>query len=290
MEDIVKLVQCPCCFDVPRPGPNNSIGLCERGHIICHNCTVEVLKVKQECPICRSESLALSTSNYIANGLMRILTGVTVYRCKFDNCDRSFVGDAIIDHEKCCEMKPIKCPKYFCGQSEIIGNYLKGEHPCILPIAPLPMKPNIWETTVNIEDIFSIDDYRVRVQTKFQPRLLQTSSASTNDFNRIFIGIANYTHQSVIVYNGWLNRKEDTHELITKLRGNMYVFVHTSDGSVGFSNSTRLMFETNLPTRANDGVYLNIATLSKWLYWTTRSKCPKCPTNMQPHMHIRMSL
>jgi len=293
MEDIVKLIVCPCCYEVPRPGLNNDIGLCNNGHLVCIACFKEIQRNKKECPICRSANINVSTSHYLVNGLVSIITAITVYTCKYEKCNEMIEGShAIREHEQHCEMKLLKCPKMHCNVTKPFHSFVNGEHPCLMSVPCQDFLGHLgqkqWHFTINIEDLFSVDSFRARVGPSFQPRLLTNGNRSHD--RRLLFNVANFTTHSVILYTGWLNTKDDSPKELEEFKSHIYVYIATKEGSVGYAIMGRVFCEDDTVIRVTEGIYLNYITLSKWLQWANGFKCTFCDQHTRAHLHVKVTI
>jgi hypothetical protein len=291
MEEILKLIVCPCCYEIPRPGLNNEIGLCNNGHLVCIACFVKLQCSKKECPVCRSVDINVSTSHYLVNGLLSIISAITVYTCKYEHCSQAIEGSqAIKEHEQHCEMKLLKCPQMHCKAAKSFQSFINGEHSCLIsePCQDILADQKQWHFTINLEDFFSVDSFKARIQSTFQPRLLINSDCSHH--RRLFINATNFSMQSIIIYTGWLNTSDDSPKELKELKSHLHVYIATKAGSVGYAVMGRIFCQDETTIRCSEGIYLNYVTLSKWLQWTNDFKCTFCNHHSHAHLHVKVTL
>jgi E3 ubiquitin-protein ligase SIAH1 len=92
-EDLVPLLECPVCFDLPLP----PIRTCYQGHIICVNCC-DKLSV---CPLCQ-KPIGIGR-NYFAETFLNTCT----MRCRYyeDGCAVELPGSKIRAHMDRCNYR-----------------------------------------------------------------------------------------------------------------------------------------------------------------------------------------
>jgi len=102
---IVKLLECPECFNIPRELP---IPQCPAGHIVCRSCKDSV---QSNCPTCRRRMYHDGTSSLAASLIEKV-----PHKCKY-----SFYGCEVKDllaplkiHEEKCVERTIKCLSCRC--------------------------------------------------------------------------------------------------------------------------------------------------------------------------------
>ncbi|CAL8137606.1 unnamed protein product [Orchesella dallaii] len=98
-EDILSLLECPVCFDLPLP----PIRTCVQGHIICAECCSRLTK----CPLCQ-QRIDIGRNFFAEDFLNR-----SVIKCRFkvDGCDAELVGEKMKAHAQICEFRPLKCKR-----------------------------------------------------------------------------------------------------------------------------------------------------------------------------------
>ena len=99
-------LECPVCFEIPRELP---IPACPKGHIVCKNCRKNV----ETCPTCRAD---------FRPGGVNIPVGAMIqkipHKCKFSKygCDVQMKLEDLVQHEKRCPERTVRCPDDACGQ------------------------------------------------------------------------------------------------------------------------------------------------------------------------------
>lgn len=269
-------------------GPRNEIGLCNNGHTCCQRCFRELQRTKTECPVCRSTKIALNTSHYVVNGLFAIISAITLYPCKFQGCTANLIGNAITEHELHCPFKLLKCPKAGCTESHTLQTYLDGKHYCIEKVHPHQFQKNQWHMTINLQEVFSMDAFRVKLSNTFKPKLL-TNPNNHLPSNHLFINTTSYTTQSMIFFLGCLEPKTETTMANQQINCRLNAFVYTKEGKVAISNLGRIIHQDDTVRNVADGLYINNGTLIKWIKWTQEHTCSRCPNNPHPHMHFVVS-
>ena len=100
-EDLVgKLrdrVECPVCMEVPKTAP---IYVCSNGHVVCVSC------VRNTCPVCRTRMVR--KNNILALTVVKNIQ----HQCK--DCYQDFDFESLIQHQKECEHRLVKCPDIYC--------------------------------------------------------------------------------------------------------------------------------------------------------------------------------
>ena len=248
------------------------------------------LSTKKECPVCRSPEVNISSSHYIVNGILSIVVANTTYNCFYENCNKSLKGIAIVDHQKFCRLKVVPCPKRGCEEGHHrISSLAEDQHPCVEIVRPLKPDSKVWSTTINLDDLFSMDYYRLYMSRKLLPKLLCNPNASP-PFDRLFLDIGQYTASGIMLFMGCLSLYDEVSNLVDNYKSHLEAYVFTKEGTVGYTNLGRIMCHNEKISRANDGIYLNNQTLTNWIKWTHDHPCKICPKNKKPHMHISASV
>ena len=114
-EDIREDLECPICFKIPRTTP---IYQCEQGHIHCKTCHTRL----RNCPICRGP--IGNTRNLVVE---KIISKPPVKCANFEKgCQEpQALPDQIIEHEKYCEFRMVKCFFEGCEDSFIFNNVVE---------------------------------------------------------------------------------------------------------------------------------------------------------------------
>lgn len=92
-EDIVSLLECPVCFDLPLP----PIKTCIQGHIICADCCCRLNK----CPLCQ-QKIDIGRNFFAENFISK-----SVIKCKFkvDGCNEELPGEKMKEHIQNCDFR-----------------------------------------------------------------------------------------------------------------------------------------------------------------------------------------
>ena len=99
-------LECPVCFEIPRELP---IPACPKGHIVCKTCRKNV----ETCPTCRAD---------FRPGGVNIPVGAMIqkipHKCKFSRygCDVQMKLEDLVQHEKRCPERLVRCPDDACGK------------------------------------------------------------------------------------------------------------------------------------------------------------------------------
>ena len=288
MEEISKLFKCPCCYETPKPGPNNEIGLCANGHVCCYRCSRDLMEQKTECPVCRSPNIVQTTSHYTVNGLLSIFSSITNYSCKHEGCPAVFQGNIIDKHEIHCEFSPVRCPNR-CGEPHIFQRLTSGKHPCVKMVLPDKSTNSIWNTTINIEDIFSVSSYSICVSKSFKPRMF-SNPLSPPPTDRLFLNVEPFAFHGVMLFVGCIAHSTDSSPLMNNITSHIEAFVFTKEGSVGYSGIGRILYDNEKIKQSTDGIYLTNQTLINWIKWGYNYTCKVCPDNPKMHIHVAVSL
>lgn len=174
-----KLLDCPVCLEMMRPG-NKAVGFCKFNHIFCQTCANELCKKELPvCPVCRSPGIDIVSHNYLAINLIDALADMTVYVCKYPSCNKSMIGTILQEHEKHCTERPLLCPRGHCQQSVPYYALVQQTHPCLnLSYArwsnntAVGHSENVWEFTVDLDDVFCMDTCTEQVSQAYNPTLL----------------------------------------------------------------------------------------------------------------------
>jgi hypothetical protein len=289
LEDLKKLLECPCCYDIPFPG-TNSTGLCENGHIVCTRCAQQVLRQSASCPMCRDLKFYIVRGHCLTIKVINILTNHMIYTCKHANCLQAMTGNLLLQHQRLCQFKPLICPAANCGFISPISDFLSGEHPECLDIVQRDHVLEGWHLTINIDQAYCFDTNIARVNESYKPSLLVGRWNDGQFDSHAYINMAN-KHGNVIVFPGWLNKYHHMDDSLKNLKINMSVFIYSISGVIGQFVAKRPLYQGNQVTQINDGVCLHRQTLFNWSEWSSSVICPECPGNVQtPHFHVKVAI
>lgn len=92
-DDVLPLLECPVCFDLPLP----PIRTCIQGHIICADCCLKLPR----CPLCQ-QRIDIGR-NFFAEHFLNN----SVIKCKFtiDGCRAELPGEKLKRHMQTCEFR-----------------------------------------------------------------------------------------------------------------------------------------------------------------------------------------
>jgi len=99
VKQLKEKIECPVCMEIPRKG---HVLVCPNGHFVCHVCK------KDSCPTCRSN---MGSNKSILAGT--IIDNIE-HKCKFEDCDQSFLLPDICKHEGTCPHRTVVCPHPSC--------------------------------------------------------------------------------------------------------------------------------------------------------------------------------
>ena len=114
-EDIREDLQCPVCFKIPRTTP---IFQCEEGHILCNTCHPRL----HDCPVCRRP-----LRNTRCRAIEKIISKLPLRCINFnEGCDEpQALPDKIIEHEKECNYRSVKCVFKRCNDQVVVSKFLE---------------------------------------------------------------------------------------------------------------------------------------------------------------------
>ena len=203
-DKLIKLIECPVCLDLVRPGCT-TIGACNNGHIVCPHCAVDVRvsesgdeesgneavahRLLPKCPVCRSRTFNSTSRSYLAITLVDALTDCTVYRCRHTGCNTSVLGKQIIQHEHNCALKPFVCPRQLCNRKIAYKDVVSQKHDCVALAEPVESCYNTesflrWKRVIEFDEIFSFDTCCENITELFKPiALLPLNPAFEDDGN-----------------------------------------------------------------------------------------------------------
>lgn len=120
VEEFQSSLECPVCLLIPREVP---IPSCCAGHIICKSCRKKVTS----CPTCR---VPYNSKNSMTNSLASSLIATVLHKCKYSqyNCNVKLKLNDIVNHERKCPERTVKCPDPECQEVVQMRSY--DEHPC----------------------------------------------------------------------------------------------------------------------------------------------------------------
>jgi len=99
-------LECPVCLNIPRELPVPS---CPSGHIVCRPCKKRVT----DCPTCRQPMPANMTNSVVGSLIEQVQ-----HKCKYSDqgCEVKMMLEDLVNHEKHCPERTIKCPYYNCAR------------------------------------------------------------------------------------------------------------------------------------------------------------------------------
>lgn len=97
-EQVEEILQCPCCFNIPREQPISS---CSAGHLVCERCRPNITF----CPICRGSLM------YCTNTVAGKICLLASHYCKYNNggCLVKLPLPKLEDHERSCDERTVVC-------------------------------------------------------------------------------------------------------------------------------------------------------------------------------------
>ena len=115
LEDIREDLECPVCLKTPRTTP---IYQCEQGHIHCKTCHPRL----PNCPVCRGP--IGNTRSLVAE---KIISKLPLQCANLENgCQETRpLLDQIIEHEKYCEFRMVKCFYKWCDKTVAFKNLVE---------------------------------------------------------------------------------------------------------------------------------------------------------------------
>ena len=108
-------LECPVCFNLPRPGP---IYGCRNGHHVCQRCQKSI----KNCPICRDPDV--KCRQLMLEAMLKGISNRDGFKikCKHDHCNVEGSLENIGEHENLCVAREIICPMSFRGVCQFKGN------------------------------------------------------------------------------------------------------------------------------------------------------------------------
>jgi len=148
----VKIWNVQFCLKTPRTTP---IYQCEQGHIHCNTCHPRL----KNCPVCRGP--IGNTRNLVVE---KIISKLPVRCTNFENgCQETrALLDQIIEHEKYCEFRMVKCFSKLCDKTVAFKNLVEhvkttSKPPHFIRVKNGP-KTN-WSISANYKYEFLIEDF-----------------------------------------------------------------------------------------------------------------------------------
>ncbi|CAG7822080.1 unnamed protein product, partial [Allacma fusca] len=95
--ELVKIMECPVCHEIPMPPINN----CGKGHIICTHCRKKLSK----CPLCKSPFT--ESRNFALESIVQ----TSKFLCDYheNGCNSILSGCNLQKHHDECEFRPMIC-------------------------------------------------------------------------------------------------------------------------------------------------------------------------------------
>jgi hypothetical protein len=286
LQDLSKSVECPCCYDEPRPG-TTTVGMCNNGHMTCESCATYLINASSPCPICREKSIKVVKGHKLAVTVIQLMAQFLTYHCRHEHCTTRVMGHLIGQHEKECSHKPIRCPAANCRFSGGVYRYLEGMHKCVT-VCPKKESTNSWKFGLSLNLVYSVDYNLARISDRFKPVVLK---GLFHGFpSCAFINMAS-REDAILIYSGWLNQKSHMGEEHQNIRLEIHAYVNTNTGKIGQFVSQYPRYEGEIVESDEDGIVLSRETLYNWSKWSHTHHCLECDrrTN-KPHMHIEVKM
>lgn len=284
MSDLKKILECPCCYDIPLPG-TISTGLCANGHVVCTDCTIQILRHSDCCPLCRHLQFYVVRGHSLTVKIIQTLTNHLTYSCPYHNCMRTMTGNLYLQHLKDCEYKPIDCPAANCIYNAPIADYLNDRHPECLDIVYRNEDIGCWDFAVDMRMVYCFDTNIARVNETFKPSLLVGKWNHGEHDSHAYINMIQ-RQGSIVIYAGWMNKLIDMESSMKDLRVDLSVYIHSASGIIGHFVSKSPVYEGDSITQNSVGVSILRQTLFNWAEWSNVTICPACNIRT-PHFHIK---
>lgn len=288
VKKITKLIECPVCLEILRPG-TKTVGMCEFGHLICVRCYQQIVTDEaQMCPLCRSDTLNFRTCHYLATNLIEIVTDVTVFKCQHPECAVELLGKHILSHEKECAYKLLDCPKRSCNKQSPYFHYVSGQHPCIKKVFADP-ETKQWKSTLKFKHIYSVDTIHARVSKAFRPfLLLPPADDNTTPHSKLFVG-AYLGTWGIWLFVSSLEIEKDIPHTIKNKTFKMNLEVYTYAGKISVITKLPFVLLSSIKPNQNqmDGLHLSLHTIITFMKMANEKACTECDEQLI-HMHISL--
>lgn len=289
VDDLKKLLECPCCLELPFP-EDLSIGLCNNGHYVCLTCSSRILLRTDRCPLCRQPGFQIIRGFSFVVKTIQLLTNQLVYVCRHGNCNEQRSGNELLQHEKICRLKPVECPRLDCFYKGPIDQFLDDHHfPCVQVVKRQLPSPG-WSFVIDLDMAYCFDTNTARVHEHFNPIILQGRCCRGEIESHAYVNMF-YAQGTVIIFAGWLNKFEETSEAIQNIKIEMSVYVNSVSGKIGQFVAKRPKYQGDAVTHSTDGVSFARHTLYNWSEWSNATDCPECPNSVRkPHVHVKVGI
>jgi Zinc finger, C3HC4 type (RING finger) len=290
VQQLKKALECPCCMEVPLPD-TVVVGMCSNGHLTCGMCAVQVLQRGNQCPVCRQPTLKIVRGHHLAVSVIHIMTSFMMYNCKHNSCTEIKSGAEITVHELRCIHKPIECPRNGCQYKAPIYKVMDNDHHACLAIAERrDPDDESWYFSLAANHIYSFDTNEIRISHRFKPVLLKGTFGDMESHAYINIVARN---GGVVIYSGWLNKREHVDENISNnLKIEIFAYVTTASGEVGQYASRNPKFEGESVQHDDEGVFIPRHILYNWSEWSCQYRCHECASSgvtRRPHIHFQIT-
>lgn len=315
-----QYIECPLCLDLMRPG-TRTVGMCYNGHVVCTPCAKKVSaaenKLLTACPHCRSRTFEVECKNTMAINVLSALASCTIYKCEHPNCQVQKTGEEILAHQRICPHRLLKCPKKFCKEKIPYGDYLQRNHTCLVLLEPTYKEPNMamWQFTVDICSIFSLDNSKDWISEAFypvlmmpfdplpnlkgeafdvMPELLQTKFKQMQGHaaklvtakNKMFLtAIEMGGHGGVMFYISSLEPKDEVAKLIQHTSFEISAYIHSPQGKIGSVSAVNPVFSGTVLNSHEQGLYFSREEIVHYIKVMSTSRCQTCSTK-DIHFHM----
>lgn len=305
LKSLVALIECPICYETPKSA-DKTVGVCYLGHIVCKTCYNAMQETPHSCPQCR-RVMFMSQNNYIVNGILAIIEQGQIFTCTYDQCNFRGHAAQMVQHEKSCSWRPIKCVRKECNILTPFKSLAHRTHACL---ARILRNPNAnagfemtWEFILHIRDVFDMEQNTLCLSRRFLPQWL--SLPYNLNWRAYFYPIIR--RNTLILAVGWMSRKEASPTLAHKA---YYKLAVSLDSKWGFVTQDNLYYTDSIDPYKNmadfdiieqeeaalqakygpvNPIKISIDDLREWISQCQHDICNTCKGSIGkcgPHLHV----
>jgi hypothetical protein len=281
MEDCISALECPVCFQVPRPG-DPTWWDCDYGHAICSTCHHQCPD-RNACVTCRDMSMMEQPESIPRKKIVEALFQYSFFNCPHPSCSKQVTGPMLDQHAKECKHKIVACPKPGCHFRRSWHEFtLTPLTPCYQLVSAWTREEG-WDATFTFEEIFNQSGKK---------RILTTVLEDNHDkpYCRAVLHFEYSRNRDICFYVTWCDERANCSERVRNQRVLLAANTYVHRGHLTAAEVTRMNFVRE-DYMAGDETRQLVVPNRQFMTWHGEScranECTKCHATIQ-HFHVQV--
>ena len=284
MEDCISALECPVCFQVPKPSDPTWMD-CDYGHAICSICHHQC-QDRDACVTCRDRSMMEQPVSIPRKKIIEALFRYSLFSCPNLSCSKQIEGPLLDQHAKECKHRIVPCPKPGC-------HYRRSWHEFTLtPLTPCYKiesawtREEGWDVPYTFDEIFNLSGKR---------RILTTIIEENHQgktYCRATLHFEYSRNRDICFYVTWEDKRENCSERVRNQRVLLAANTYVYGGHLTAAEMTRMNFVAE-DYMAGDETRQLVIPNRNFMIWHGESsranECLKCGVTIQ-HFHVQVIL